>query len=339
MSCLLSYRWSIALPLTILFLGAGESRGQADSNEIAHVAQSVGSSLPTWRDDVRRFLTGESSPTFGSREAVAARATRLIGAVHDYCRLDGCRTASGRGQGAVFEVAHLARRIVCGAYPVAMTIPSGWAVPSGVAAFDFQPRGMRPTAGATPIVPGDERLTGGRSGRYVNDAQIVGDSMIDVRAFRAQVPRGEMRIIILGASRRVGTDHPFGREVRVNGRSIDILTSTRWLETAAAGPTGANHAPAIILDGHAMGDLLVLEFPDGAEIGGILVEPAGQPSALPIGAALSGAVQSNAGCLDGLELLDRALVALTLGPRLWARERMAIPPLPARRPPAPLSPN
>jgi hypothetical protein len=217
-------------------------------------------------------------------------------------------------------------------------------VPRGVQAFDLGPAGQPVYPGMRSIVPGDPRITGANlSGVRYNDAYPAsGDSIIGISSFKTQADPGRYRVVLISGKRPLAQalSTPFGRSVTANNRSIEIIAAgpDRWLPRGALANESpetvfspANvlpgSAPAIIFDVDHNGGELVLGFPQTAEIGAILIEPAGPavvqqpgprpaaPAIQPSGFVLDATAQSmgpvsNKSCLEQEARIDRALAEL-----------------------------
>jgi hypothetical protein len=329
----------LACSLVALASGAAAQTTQlaaaTPDHEIRDIVEGAARNDAGWRKQADDFIRGEQTPTFGNRAHVSDRAIRLLEAIDERCRQGDCQTgrqqlgAASVAQSPAHDVARLAKTNVCSAYPIDAVGVKRWNVPAGSLAFDFQPRGTRPSAGAIPIVPGDTRLTGGPRGeRYVDDYVLTGDSLLDVRGFKTAVPPGRLRVILLGSTQQRSQEMrlPFGSNLEVNGRVLDVLgvSPNRWLqrgvltgndraESMSAGNLQPGGAPAIVFEANGERGQLTLGFPAGVEIGAVIIEPANQPSSFLLDAAAPGAVASDSTCLREQEKIDRALARLPSG--------------------------
>ncbi len=333
-----------------------------DGREIRDIVEAAARNDAGWRKRADDYIRGEQRPTFGNRALASDRAIRLLEAIDERCRLGDCQTgrqAVGAGsvaQSPARDVARMGKTNVCSAYPIDAVGVKRWNVPAGSMAFDFQPRGSRPPAGAIPIVPGDNRLTGGPRGeRHADDYVLTGDSLLDVRGFRTAVPSGRLRVILLGSTRQraQGTRLPFGSSLEVNGRVLEVLgvAPDRWLQRGVLIGNDRNEstagtnllpggAPAIVFEADSDRGQLTLGFPTGIEVGAVIIEPVNQPSSFLLDAGAPNAVASDATCLGEQEKIDRALARLPSGrstpPRTPAVDTSPRPPSPT---PSPLSPS
>lgn len=331
-----------------------------DSREIRNIVEGAARNDAGWRKQADDYIRGEQRPTFGNRALASDRAIRLLEAIDERCRSGDCQTgrqavgAASVAQSPARDVARIGKTNVCAAYPIDAVGVKRWDVPAGSMAFDFQPRGTRPLAGAIPIVPGDTRLIGGPRGeRYADDYALTGDSLLDVRGFKTAVPPGRLRVILLGSTqhRAQGMRLPFGPSLDVNGRVLEVLgvAPDRWLrrgvltgtdrnEATAGGNLLPGSAPAIVFEADSVGGQLTLGFPTGIELGAVIVEPADQPTSFVLDAAAPNAVASDATCLREQEKIDRALAKLPSGrptsTRTPALDTVRNPPSPT-----PLSPS
>lgn len=329
--------------------------------EIGAIVEGAARNDATWRKQADDYIRGENTPTFGSRAMAADRAVRLLEAVDERCRGGGCETGrqslgtASVAQSPAHDVARIGKTNVCSAYPIDAVGVKRWNVPAGSLAFDFQPRGARPSAGAIPIVPGDSRLTGGPRGqRYIEDYVLTGDSLHEVRGFKTPVPNGRLRVILLGSTDQRARDVrlPFGPSIEVNGRVIEVLgvAPNRWLqrgvlsgkdraEAMAAANLLPGSAPAIVFETDSDRGQLTLGFPTGIEVGAVIIEPAEQPSSFLLDANAPNAVASDTTCLREQEKIDRALGKLPSGrpPQTTRTPSVEIVPKPPS--PTPLSPS
>lgn len=313
---------------------AAATSGQ-DDREIRTIVDGAARNDAGWRKQADDYIRGEDTRTFGNRAHTSDRAIRLLEAIDERCRTGECQTGrSAVGTATVAQspshaVARMAKTNVCSAYPIDAVGVKRWDMPAGSLAFDFQPTGRRATAGAIPIVPGDSRVTGGPRGeRYLDDYVLTGDSLLDVRGFKTPVPQGRLRVILLGSTRQ-RSDHarlPFGSQLEVNGRMLEVLgvAPNRWLqrgvltgadrqESMAAANLLPGSAPAIVFETNSDRGQLSLGFPQGIEVGAVIIEPADRPSSFLLDAAAPGAVASDSTCLREQERIDRALARLPSG--------------------------
>lgn len=329
-----------------------------DNREIRDIVERAARNDAGWRKQADDYIRGEQRPTFGNRAHASDRTIRLLEAVDERCRRGDCQTGrqavgtASVAQSPASDVARIGRTNVCSAYPIAAVAVKRWSAPAGSLAFDFLPRGSRPSAGAIPIVPGDTRLTGGpRAERYVDDYVLTGDSLLDVRGFKTAVPPGRLRVILLGSIQQRVLDErlPFGSSLEVNGRVLEVLgvAPNRWLqrgvltgddrnEATAAANLLPGSAPAIVFETDSDRGQLNLVFPIGVEVGAVIVEPADKPSSFLLDAVAPNAVASDTTCLREQEKIDRALAKLPSGrPTPMRTPTVDTPPKPPN--PTPLS--
>lgn len=331
-----------------------------DSREIRNIVEAAARNDAGWRKQADDFIRGEQRPTFGNRAHASDRTIRLLEAIDERCRRGDCQTGrqavgtASVAQSPARDVARIGKTNVCSAYPIDAVGVKRWNVPAGSVAFDFQPRGSRPSAGAIPIVPGDARLVGGPRGeRYADDYVLTGDSLLDVRGFKTAAPSGPLRVTLLGSTRQraQGTRLPFGSSIEVNGRVLEVLgvAPERWLrrgvlvgndrnESMAATNLLPGVAPAIVFETDSDRGQLTLGFPTGVEIGAVIIEPANQPSSFLLDAGASNAVVSDATCLGEQEKIDRALAKLPSG-RSTLPQTPTVDTQPRPPSPTPLSPS
>jgi hypothetical protein len=331
-----------------------------DSREINAIVEGAARNDAGWRKQADDYIKGEQRPTFGNRAHAGDRGVRLLEAVDERCRRGDCVTgrqpmgSASVAQSPAHDVARIAKTNVCAAYPIDAVGVKRWNAPAGSLAFDFQPRGTQPSAGAIPIVPGDTRLTGGpRGARYIEDYVLTGDSLLEVKGFKTPVPPGRLRVILLGSTQqRVQAQHlPFGPSIEVNGRVLEVLgvAPNHWLQRGVLTAGDRNQslasanllpgsAPAIVFETDGDRGQLALGFPTGIEVGAVIIEPANQPSSFLLDAAAPAAVASDSSCLQEQEKIDRALGKLPSGrpsqPRTPTVQTTPNPPNPT-----PLSPS
>jgi hypothetical protein len=331
-----------------------------DRREIRDIVEGAARNDAGWRKQADDYIRGEQRPTFGNRAHASDRAVRLLEAIDERCRRGDCQTgrqavgAASVAQSPAHDVARMGKTNVCSAYPIDAVGVKRWNVPAGSLAFDFQPRGTRPSAGAIPIVPGDTRLTGGPRGeRYIDDYVLTGDSLLDVRGFKTAVPPGRLRVILLGSTqqRSQAVRLPFGSSLNVNGRALEVLgvAPNHWLQrgvlsggdrgqSMAAANLLPGSAPAIVFEADSDRGHLTLGFPTGVEVGAVIIEPASQPSSFLLDAGAPNAVASDGTCLREQEKIDRALAKLPSG-RPTPTRTPTVDVTPKAPSPTPLSPS
>ncbi len=346
------FRWVAAAVVPVLLCG----QAAAQSPQLVdRIARNDGD----WRTQVRDYLIGNAG--VGDRSQITERAMQLIKNLHERCRTGGCGAAGSPGtpggpgglSAAVQDVAKLASGAVCAAYPIDTVCVRRWTVPRNIQAYDFDPPRAPVYPGMTPIRPGDARITGGERGVRYNDAYPAsGDSLLDVKTFKVPAPNGLLRISLVSGKRPLAQalSSPFGRTLTANGRPFDIVAAgpDKWIPRGALA-TGtpqqvfvANNilpgsAPSIIFEVENTQGFVELTFPQGAEIGALLIEPASQPSTLVLDSTARGSgVLTNDTCLREQEKLDKLLAAL---PQSAPPPRNNPPPPPSSPPPPPVSRN
>lgn len=312
-----------------------------DQSRIADLARGAAHGGEVWRAAVEEFLRGEGTESFGDRAAITARGRELMSAIDRQCARDGCVT-DRETVSPITAVARMTAGAACSTIPIDGVPVREWAMQPGTIAYDFQPRGARPAAGVIPIVPGDQRLGGGHSGRVLSDRiPLTGDALDEVRSFEAAgVPRGRLRVIVMAAVRETAVERdnrPFGSRILANDQAINVMPvdPDNWLSRGALtkGTIDATFAPGNVLPGRVptvvfeinnTRDTLSLAFPAGAEIGAIIVEPAGQPSSFELDArARTGGISTPEQCLVEQGKIDRASGGAYGPRRLLAREPAA----------------
>lgn len=341
-----------AASFLVLAMLCGPAAAQS-SQLVDRIARNDGD----WRAAAREYLL--SNAAAGDRAQITDRAVQLIKDLHERCRIGGCGPAGGPGTpggapglaAAVQDVAKIASGAVCAAYPIDTVCVRRWTVPRNIQAYDFDPPRAPVYPGMTPIRPGDSRITGGERGVRYNDAYPAsGDSLLDVRSFRVPAPNGLLRISLISGKRPLAQalSSPFGRTLTANGRPFDLVAAgpDRWIPRGALA-TGApeqvfiannilpGSAPSIIFEIENTTGVLELVFPQGAEIGALLIEPANLPSTLVLDSTARGTgVLTNDTCLREQEKLDRLLAGL---PQSAPPPRTPTPPPPPPPPPPPVS--
>ncbi|TXL74844.1 hypothetical protein FHP25_15645 [Vineibacter terrae] len=288
----------------------------AQANDLADaIARNEGD----WRNRVRSYLQA----AYPDRVATTDRAIQLLKSVNSKCLAS--RTCPPN---VLNEIALISKGSVCAAYIIDSVCVRRFTVPRGAQAFDFGPSGQPVYPGMRAVSPGDPRITGSSlTGVRYNDAYPAsGDSIIGVTGFKTPMPEGKYRVVLVSGKRPLAqaVSTPFGRTIQANGRSIEVMVAgpDRWLPRGALanGSPEQVFAPNNVLPGsaaaivfdidHRGGDLL-LQFPQSAEVGALMIEPAGQPSGFVLDStAQSMGPVSNSGCLEQESRIDRALAEL-----------------------------
>jgi hypothetical protein len=134
-------------------------------------------------------------------------------------------------------------------------------------------------------------MTGGeKSVAEGTKGNLADDALSDVKTFRTDSPaNGEYRVILMGAAGQGGKTNPFGNQLTINGRTIDV---TQGAENTGATLGGQNNdglrvrvagtaqAPMLVIDVTINANELKLQFANGATVSGLIVEPASGVSAL-----------------------------------------------------------
>ncbi|MCW5744725.1 MAG: hypothetical protein KIT36_00810 [Alphaproteobacteria bacterium] len=288
----------------------------AQANELADaIARNDGD----WRSRVRSFLQA----AYPDRPATTDRAIQLLKSVNDKCL-----ASRNCPPNVLNEIAVISKSSVCAAFIIDSVCVRRFTVPQGAQAFDFGPAGQPVYPGMRAVVPGDPRITGvSLSGVRYNDAYPAsGDSIIGISSFKTQADAGKYRVVVVSGKRPLAQalTTPFGRSIQAGGRTIEVAAAgpDRWLPRGALANGPAEQvfspsnvlpgsAPAIVFDIDHAGGELMLQFPQSAEIGALLIEPVGQPSGFILDAtAQSMGPVSNKGCLEQEARIDRALAEL-----------------------------
>ncbi|QQS13474.1 MAG: hypothetical protein IPK81_04315 [Rhodospirillales bacterium] len=333
--------------------------------------EAIATDAPGWRAEARDFIAnGVAAQPDGNRQAATARSIELLRAVHRRCQAAPCANAPSvatafrgatftqqsplsrpsRGGDPLSTVGDIARSSACAAYPIRAVGVRDWTVPPGIQAFDFLPRGGRVHPGMTPVAPSDPRVTGGRAGAtYDPNHPASGETLLEVLGFKAATTlTGRLRITLIGGLRpqQEAQAAPFGSQVVVGGRVIEVAHGKpgRWLPVGALADgkpedvfTPAKllpgSAPALTFEVSSSGREIEFRFPQGAEIGAILIEPADRPSSFMLDdTARAHGTISDASCLAQRQLVDRAIGAL--GGRVVQATRISGQLGPDSRPPA-----
>ena len=298
--------WPAALVGLLAALLLGPRDGNAQSLSLApadaqRVAERMAANSHGWRQDFRSYVQATTD-----RRGIVERTKGVLAAYKDRCE-------SSCSADTVRQAVQTASGAACAAAIVPVSIDPKFVLPKGTVGFDFQPRGARPAPGFRPVVPGDSRLSGGD--RPLADGSkddLTFDALTEVRRFRTeQLQDGEHRVIVMGAAGGAGKGNPFGTQVVINGRTIDIADS---LTAAAAqigeGVTrvragGSSSAPMLVFDIAISSKTLEIQFLTGAVVSGIVVEPLGNKSVLDMAGAGNG-VTSVEHCMSATTELQEA---------------------------------
>jgi hypothetical protein len=283
------------------------------------LADAIARNEGDWRSRVRSYLQA----AYPDRAATTDRAIQLLKAVNQKCLAS--RTCPPN---VLNEIALMSKSAACAAFIIDSVCVRRFNVPRGAQAFDFGPTGQPVYPGMRAVTPGDPRITGASlNGVRYNDAYPAsGDSIIGISSFKTTAGPGKYRVVLVSGKRPLAQalTTPFGRTIQANGRSIEVFASgpDRWLPRGALAngapeqvfsPSNVlpGSAPAVVFDIDHAGGELVLSFPQTAEIGALLLEPAGQTSGFVLDAtAQSMGPVSNRACLEQEQRIDRALAEL-----------------------------
>jgi hypothetical protein len=295
--------WSFLAGLAILALSpVAQAQGSLDN-----LAADICNATPNWRETTRNWLR-ESYP---NREETTARAVQLLQTV-------GARKGCPPQQ--VSDFVGLAKVETCVIYPIDSICLRRFNVPKDAHAFDLQPAGGILYPGMRAVVPGDPRVTGGVGVRYNDALPASGDAISGLTAFRAAIPDGRWRVILVAGKRPLAqaTATPFGSTFTANNQKFEVITigPDRWIPRGAFSnlpPDQAftpflvlpGSAPAIVFDMDVTTGEAAFEFPQGAELSIVYFEPAESPTSFVLDATATGAVQTPDGCLAQQEALDR----------------------------------
>jgi hypothetical protein len=279
--------------LATLFLGPADGNAQVrhrglplPSPDAQRVADNMASNDQAWSEDFRNYV--QRAP---DRRGMVDRAKGVLAAYRDRCE-DSCSADTVR------KAVQVASGAACAAAIMPVSIDPKFVLPKGTIGFDFQPRGARPAPGFRPVVPGDSRISGGEKPLAgLSKEDLSSDSLTDVRRFRAeQIPDGEYRVIVVGAAGDTGTGNPFGSQVVINGRAIDIGANGLAAIATQMGSAVRNvsvgrvsgQAPMLVFDLVIANRTLDLQFLTGAVVSGLVVEPIRNKSVLDLAAAGNG---------------------------------------------------
>jgi hypothetical protein len=277
----------------------GLSLAAADAQR---VAESMAANSHNWRQDFRSYVQRTAD-----RRGIVDRTKGVLAAYRDRCE-DSCSVETVR------QAVQTASGAACAAAVVPLSIEPNFVLPTGSIGFDFQPRGANPAPGFRPVVPGDSRLSGGQkplAGASKED--LSSDSLSDVRRFRdGQLADGEYRVIVVGAAGDTSKGNPFGTQVVINGRTIDISGNGPAAIAAQMGDAvrnvrlgGSSQAPMLVFDIVVSSNTLDLQFLTGAVVSGLVVEPVGNKSVLDMTVA-GGGVTSVEQCMSATTELQEA---------------------------------
>jgi hypothetical protein len=260
----------------------GTALAQIDGAQ--RVAGQMSTGAQGWQQDFRDYLDKSG----GDSGAVVDRARDVFKAYNQNCAGGGLGCTSDTTRAAT----QVASSAACAAQVIPVAIADNYVPPRGSVGYDFQPVGVRPSNGFRPVVPGDPRLSGGD--KYVAEGKkdnLADDSLSDVKRFRAEAPgNGEYRLILIGATGAGGSPaNPFGNQIMINGRAIDVTVGP-GNKGATIGGKGADgvrmtvsgtvEAPMLVIDITISSKELDIQFSSGAVVSGLILEPQNGISAL-----------------------------------------------------------
>ena len=85
------------------------------------------------------------------------------------------------------------------------------------------------------VTPKDKRLSGKnrRALRRPSDDDLLADGVVNVEQFKADIPNGKYRVILLTDNLGIGNkfDHPLGKKIKINGITVGIAQNSpdNWL--------------------------------------------------------------------------------------------------------------
>ena len=194
------------------------------------------------------------------------------------------------------QAVQVAAGTACAANIVPVAIDPNFVPPKGTLGFDFQPVGARTAAGYRPVVPGDPRLEDGdKPIANTTKDDLSFDSLAEVKRFRTEAPEdGEYRVIVVGAAGEANAASPFGAQVIVNGRTVNVAGGLAGV-VAELGDrvrnvriAGTSKAPMLVFEITINRRELDLQFLTGATVSGVVLEPLRNKSVLNMPLALAG---------------------------------------------------
>jgi hypothetical protein len=267
----------------IVALLAATSLDSGVPNDAQRVGGQMAAGAQGWQQGLRDYLDKSG----GDSGAVVDRARDVFKAYSQDCAGGG---GAGCGGDTARQAARVAAGTACAAQVVPVAIEPNYVPPRGSIGYDFQPVGGRTANGFRPVVPGDPRLVGGD--KAVADGSkdnLADDSLANVKRFHAEAPgNGEYRIILMGATGQGGIANPFGKQLTINGRAIDVTLGPKNT-IATLGKTtdgvrmrlaGTVQAPMLVVDVTINTKELDVQFSSGATVSGLILEPANGISAL-----------------------------------------------------------
>jgi hypothetical protein len=306
--------WPAAIVGGLLSLLGLIPDGQAQSPlstqiaEAQRLADHMAINAPGWRQDLRNYVVAN-----GNRGAVVERTKTVLEAYRDRC--GGAVDACGAGPDTVRQAVQTAAGAACQASVVPVTIDRNFVPPKGTLGFDFQPTGGRTAPGFRPVVPGDVRMQGGdKPGGAKDKDDLSFDWLTDVKRFQTKVPEdGEYRVIIVGAAGNGKGANPFGNQITINGRTVEVASGTQEMLAQLGGALrnvrimGSSQAPMLVFDLTIANRELDLQFLSGGVVSGLVLEPVGNKSVLSLPSeSMAGNVTSIQQCMSAQTDLQQA---------------------------------
>ncbi len=272
---------------------SGDGLGDAAAGVLPGVAvdaRALAAEVMAKGDATRAKLRALFLATGPDIDAIAALARELIGA------LEG---DPGAATDAALLISDMAYQAMEAPRIYRVSLDPAFALAPGAYGWDLGPA-------LSPLYPGFRRVT--PAGLVSGDAPLrsfdrgqgdglSSDGIFNVRAFTANVPDGDYRLIVLtGDPGRQGLKRPFGETIAVAGATLPVANADpgRWIggarlvapesvAGAAAGTPGKSLAGAMVLYVQVSDRRLSVDLaPDGkgTYIAGLILEPIDAPSVL-----------------------------------------------------------
>jgi hypothetical protein len=265
--------------------GVSQGTAFAQIDDAQRVASRMAAGSPGWQQGLRDYLDKAG----GDSGAVVDRARDIFRAYNQSCSAAGmgCTGTAAR------EAAQVAASSACSAQVMPVAFSDSYIPRRGTLGYDFQSVGASPARGFRPVVAGDPRLDGGDS--LMSDggkSNLADDGLGNVKRFRFETPEnGDYRLILLGAKGAGVNANPFGKQIVVNGRAIDV-TSGSGFGGAVIGKGSDRvrggkivEVPMLVVDTTVNSRELDVQFLNGAALSGFLLEPQTGISALGLNMA------------------------------------------------------
>jgi hypothetical protein len=264
--------------------GVSQGTAFAQIDDAQRVASRMAAGSPGWQQGLRDYLDKAG----GDSGAVVDRARDIFRAYNQSCSAAGmgCTGTAAR------EAAQVAASTACSAQVMPVAFSDSYVPRRGTLGYDFQSVGASPARGFRPVVAGDPRLEGGDL--LVSDGakgNLADDGLGNVKRFHFEAPDGDYRLILLGAKGPGVNPNPFGKQIVVNGRAIDVTSGSgfggavigKGSDRVRGGKTV--EVPMLVVDTTVSSKELDVQFLNGAALSGFLLEPQTGVSALGLNMA------------------------------------------------------